>query len=220
VNDLFLIRKNLFRKKLRAILMMVSILIAFAIFGVLAGFERAFHAGQDAAAADRLVTVNKINFTQPLPYAYYNRVRGVDGVRQVTLASWFGGYYQEPKNFLVVMAVQPESYMAMYGNELDFTDEVRRAFMRERTGALVGESAARKWGWKVGDRVPIGSNIFTQKNGLAHLGPRYCGHHQEQGAAGGYHLHVDPVRLFQRDPVIRHRHGRLAGAAYGVAGRQ
>jgi putative ABC transport system permease protein len=165
VNDLFLIRKNLFRKKLRAILMMVSILIAFAIFGVLAGFERAFHAGQDAAAADRLVTVNKINFTQPLPYAYYNRVRGVDGVRQVTLASWFGGYYQEPKNFLVVMAVQPESYMAMYGNELDFTDEVRRAFMRERTGALVGESAARKWGWKVGDRVPIGSNIFTQKNG-------------------------------------------------------
>jgi putative ABC transport system permease protein len=165
VNDLFLIRKNLFRKKLRAILMMVSILIAFAIFGVLAGFERAFHAGQDAAAADRLVTVNKINFTQPLPYAYYNRVRGVDGVRQVTLASWFGGYYQEPKNFLVVMAVQPESYMTMYGNELDFTDEVRRAFMRERTGALVGESAARKWGWKVGDRVPIGSNIFTQKNG-------------------------------------------------------
>jgi putative ABC transport system permease protein len=165
VNDLFLIRKNLFRKKLRAILMMVSILIAFAIFGVLAGFERAFHAGQDAAAADRLVTVNKINFTQPLPYAYYNRVRGVDGVRQVTHASWFGGYYQESKNFLVVMAVQPESYMAMYGNELDFTDEVRRAFMRERTGALVGESAARKWGWKVGDRVPIGSNIFTQKNG-------------------------------------------------------
>jgi putative ABC transport system permease protein len=165
VNDLVLIRKNLFRKKLRAILMMVSILIAFAIFGVLAGFERAFHAGQDAAAADRLVTVNKINFTQPLPYAYYNRVRGVDGVREVTHANWFGGYYQEPKNFLVVMAVQPESYMAMYGNELDFTDEVRRAFMRERTGALVGESAARKWGWKVGDRVPVGSNIFTQKNG-------------------------------------------------------
>ena len=165
MNDLVLIRKNLFRKKLRAILMMVSILIAFAIFGVLAGFERAFHAGQDAAAADRLVTVNKINFTQPLPYAYYNRVRAVDGVRQVTHANWFGGYYQEPKNFLVVMAVQPESYMAMYGNELDFTDEVRRAFMRERTGALVGESAARKWGWKVGDRVPIGSNIFTQKNG-------------------------------------------------------
>jgi putative ABC transport system permease protein len=165
VNDFVLIAKNLFRKKLRAILMMVSILIAFAIFGVLAGFERAFHAGQDAAAADRLVTVNKINFTQPLPYAYYNRVRGVDGVREVTHANWFGGYYQEPKNFLVVMAVQPESYMAMYGNELEFTDEMRRAFMRERTGALVGESAARKWGWKVGDRVPIGSNIFTQKNG-------------------------------------------------------
>jgi len=75
VNDLVLIRKNLFRRKLRAILMMVSILIAFAIFGVLASFERAFNAGQDRATPDRLVVVNKINFTQPLPIAARNPAR-------------------------------------------------------------------------------------------------------------------------------------------------
>ena len=103
VNEFGLVRKNLFRRKLRAILMIVSILVAFAIFGVLAGFYRAFTAGTDNAAADRMMTVNKINFTQPLPIAYYNRVRGLEGVRQVTFANWFGGYFQDPKNFMVAL---------------------------------------------------------------------------------------------------------------------
>ena len=165
MNDLYLIRKNLFRKKLRAWLMIGSIFIAFGIFGVLAGFEKAFNAGQDTAAADRLVTVNKINFTQPLPYAYFNRVRAVEGVREVTHANWFGGYFQDPKNFIIVLAVEPTTYMTLYGNEMDFTPEMRQAFVRDRAGALVGETLATKYGWKVGDRVPIASNIFSQKAG-------------------------------------------------------
>jgi len=165
MNDLMLIRKNLFRKKLRAILMLFSILIAFLIFGVLAGFERAFNAGEDVAAADRLMVVNKINFTQPLPIAYINRVRAIGGVRQVTHFNWFGGYYQEPKNFLIVMAVEPESYMQVYQDQINVAADARQAFIRERTGVLVGEAMLKKWGWKVGDRVPIMSNIFTQKNG-------------------------------------------------------
>src|SRR5262249_60459939 len=107
MNDLVLISKNLFRKKLRAMLMLFSILIAFLIFGVLAGFERAFNAGEDVAAADRLMVVNKINFTQPLPIAYFNRGRAVAGVRQGTHFNWFGGYYQDPKNFLIVVAGGP-----------------------------------------------------------------------------------------------------------------
>jgi putative ABC transport system permease protein len=165
MNDLSLIRKNLFRKKLRAGLMMFSILIAFAIFGVLLAFERAFNAGQDAADDDRLVVVNRINFTQPLPIAYFNRVRAVEGVRQVAHLNWFGGYYQDPKNFMVVLAVEPRTYMDVYGNDVDIPADAQAAFVRERTGALVGKAMAEKWGWKVGDRVPIASNIFTQKNG-------------------------------------------------------
>ncbi len=165
MNDLVLIRKNLFRKKLRAILMIVSILIAFAIFGVLAGFERAFNAGQDRAQVDRLVVVNKINFTQPLPVSYYNRVAAMDGVRQVTHLNWFGGYYQDPKNFLIVMAVQPETYTSLYDSDFVYSPEAKAAFIRERTGALVGQRMMDKWGWKVGDRIPISSNIFSQKNG-------------------------------------------------------
>jgi putative ABC transport system permease protein len=92
-------------------------------------------------------------------------VRGVEGVGQVTHLNWFGGYYQEPKNFLIVLAVEPQSYMEVYDDQIFIPAEVRQTFMRERTGALVGEAMAKKWGWKVGDRVPIMSNIFTQKNG-------------------------------------------------------
>jgi len=165
MNDFTLVRKNLFRRKLRAILMIVSILIAFLIFGVLAGVYASFTAGEDRAAADRLVVVNKVNFTQPLPIAYYNRVRSVTGVRQVTHANWFGGYYQDPKNFLIVMAVDPETYTDIFSHDFDFAPEARQAFIRTRTGAVVGEAMARKWGWKVGDRVPIASNIFSQRNG-------------------------------------------------------
>ena len=165
MNDFTLVRKNLFRRKLRAILMIVSILIAFLIFGVLAGVYASFTAGEDRAAADRLVVVNKVNFTQPLPIAYYNRVRSVAGIRQVTHANWFGGYYQDPKNFLVVMAVEPETYTDIFSRDFDFAPEARQAFIRIRTGAMVGEAMARTWGWKVGDRVPIASNIFSQRNG-------------------------------------------------------
>jgi putative ABC transport system permease protein len=165
VNDFVLIRKNLFSKKLRAILMIVSIMVAFAIFGVLVAFERAFNAGEEVSDDNRLVVVNKINFTQPLPIAYFNRIRAVEGVKQVAHLNWFGGYYQDPKNFMVVLAVEPQTYMEVYSGDLVISPEARAAFLRERTGALVGEAMAAKWGWKVGDRVPIASNIYSQKSG-------------------------------------------------------
>jgi putative ABC transport system permease protein len=165
MNDFTLVRKNLFRRKLRAVLMIASILVAFLIFGVLAGVYASFTAGEDRAAADRLVVVNKVNFTQPLPIAYYNRVRSVAGVRQVAHANWFGGYYQDPRNFLIVMAVEPETYTDIYARDFDLAPEARQAFIRTRSGAIVGEAMASKWGWKVGDRVPVASNIFSQRNG-------------------------------------------------------
>ncbi len=165
MNDFDLVRKNLFRRKLRAILMIVSILVAFMIFGVLAGFYRAFNAGEDKAAADRLMIVNKINFTQPLPIAYYNRVRSIEGIRQITHANWFGGYYQDPKNFMVVLAIEPATYFDVYRSEVELAPDALQAFVRDRGSAVVGETLARKYGWKVGDRVPIQSNIFSQKTG-------------------------------------------------------
>ncbi|MCK1652926.1 FtsX-like permease family protein [Bradyrhizobium sp. 149] len=165
MNDLLMIRKNLFRRRLRAILMIVSILIAFAIYGVLASFERAFNAGQERATPDRLVVLNKINMSQPLPISYYSRVGAVDGVAQLSPISWLGGYYREPKNFISAFAVYPEDWMRLRDSDFVFSQDARTAFARERTGALVGARMMEKWGWKVGDRIPISSSIYAQKSG-------------------------------------------------------
>lgn len=165
MNDLTLVWKNLFWRKLRTWLMIVSILVAFAIFGVLGAFYRAFNAGEDLAAANRLIVVNKINFSQTMPVSYFNRIKGVAGVKQVTYASWFGGYYQDPKNFLTVFAVDPASYLAVYRDDLDVDPGALNAFARQRTAAIVGEKMAANWGWKVGDRIPVSSNVLSQKSG-------------------------------------------------------
>jgi putative ABC transport system permease protein len=132
---------------------------------VLASFERAFYAYQDFTAADRLVVVNKTSYSQPLPISHYNRISAIDGVRQAAYMAWFGGYYQDPKKLVIAHAVDPESFMNLYGADLIFPDEIRQAFIHERAGVVLGEVLAKKWGWKVGDRFPLSSSIFSQKNG-------------------------------------------------------
>ena len=205
MNDFDLVRKNLFRRKLRASLMIVSILIAFMIFGVLAGFYRAFTVGEDRAAADRMITVNKINFTQPMPIAYFNRVRAVEGVRQVTFANWFGGYYQDPKNFIMSLAIEPNTYFDVYRSEFDVPPEQLQAFMRDRGSAVVGEKLAQKWGWKIGDRIPVAEQHLQPEERRPHLGPHHCRHRQGQGRARRHQLPAVPVRLFRRDPLVSAR---------------
>ncbi|WP_417477486.1 ABC transporter permease [Maricaulis sp.] len=164
MNDFTLIRKNLFRKKMRAILLIFSIMIAFLIFGALGAFYSVWTAGTSTAADNRLVTVNRINFTVSMPYAYWGRVQGVEGVTHVSHASWFGGYYQEPANFIQTFAVDPESYLAVYP-ELTMPDEQRAAFINTRDCLLVGADLAGQYGWSVGDRIPLLSNIWQKQDG-------------------------------------------------------
>lgn len=159
-----LIRKNLFRKKLRTALTIFAIFIAFLIFGVLATFQNGMNAGVDLAGADRLIVTNKINFTQPMPIAYVSRVAAVPGIARVAHASWFGGYYQEPKNFLVSFAIDPASYLDIY-SEYVVAPAQREAFLRDRGGVLVGKVVADTYGFKVGDRIPLKSSIWRQRNG-------------------------------------------------------
>jgi putative ABC transport system permease protein len=161
MNDFAIVRANLFRKKLRTILMMVAIFVAFLIYGVLGSFQIAFNSAGTNGQANRLITVNKINFTSPLPISYYERVRAVEGVDKLTYANWFGGYYQDPKNFTVVQTVEPASYLDVYANDLVVSEAEKQAFIRTRDGLAVGETLARKWGWKLGDKVPLNSNIYT-----------------------------------------------------------
>jgi putative ABC transport system permease protein len=164
MNQALLVTKNLGRRKLRTVLMLVAIFIAFFLYGALECFNRAFHSTETSASADRLITVNRINFTMPLPVNYSGRIRQVEGVTAVTYQSWFGGYYQDPRQPLFMFAVEPESYLAVYP-AMQMPPEQRRAWLSSRTALAVGKALAAKYRWKVGDRIPIASNIYIKKDG-------------------------------------------------------
>lgn len=162
---LYLVWRNLVRKPLRLWLTLFAIVIAFLIWGVLGSFMANFGSAVDSSADNRMVTVNKVNFTQPLPSAYVNKIRALEGVETVSWQSWFGAYYREPSNVMVAMAIEPDTYLTIYGDMLRLPPEQREAFLKNRQGAIVGERLARRQGWKVGDRVPIQSNIYSRADG-------------------------------------------------------
>ena len=161
---LHLIWAALFRRKLRTFLTLVSIITAFLLFGLLDAVRVGFDsAGQSANGAQRLQTGSKLSFIQLLPMSLSNRIQQIDGVKDVTFANWFGGAYQKPENQVFSFAVAP-NYLDIYP-EMDVSAEHRKAFAETKNGALVGEALARKFGWKVGDTVPMQSTIFPDRNG-------------------------------------------------------
>lgn len=164
MTDFSLVLANLFSHKLRTALMMVAILIAFLIFGFLAGIQNGLDSAGGSASESRLVTVNKINFTQPMPIAYVNRIRAMEGVGTVSFANWFGGYYQDPRQNMVAFAVDAETYLQIYRDDIALPPDERAAFLSTRTGLVAGRKIVERYGWKVGDRVPLSSNIYTNKN--------------------------------------------------------
>lgn len=167
MNDFDLIRKNLFRKPLRTVLLTVSIFMAFLIFGMLTSLNVALNqAAESGSSAERLIVSNKINFTQPMPIAYVNRIAAIPGVTGVTHSSWFGAYYQDQrKSRFVGFAVDPETYLDLYANDVRLTAAERKSFIAERTGVIVGKALADQYGWKVGQTVPISSNIYVKADG-------------------------------------------------------
>ena len=127
----------------------------------------AFRAGVDVAGADRLLTTHKVSIIQPLPRGYGEKIAAVAGVVAVTHSSWFGGIYQNPNTgFQGVFQnpVEPEAYLAMYPEFLVPEDE-KRAWIADREGVLVGRRTAERYGWKVGDRVPVLATIYRKKDG-------------------------------------------------------
>ncbi len=164
MKDLYLIYKNLTRKKTRLFLTCFAIFIAFLIFGSITALKGALNSGVEMSADNRLITVNKINFTQPLPYSYVNKVKSIEGIKDVSHANWFGGFYQEPANQIVTMAVDPETYFTVY-DDLVVPEEQLSQWKSNRRGVLVGERIAKTFNWQIGDTIPMSSNIFSNKDG-------------------------------------------------------
>jgi putative ABC transport system permease protein len=159
-----LVWSNLKRKRLRTSFTLLSIVFAFILFGYLAAIRMAFSAGVEVSGADRLMVVHRVSIIQPLPMSYRDRIAAVPGVTQVTHANWFGGIYQDPKNFFGQMAVDPETFLDLYP-EYILPPEQKKAWLADRAGAIVGKVTADRFGWKVGDKIPIQGTIYRHPDG-------------------------------------------------------
>ena len=161
---LHLIASNLKRRKLRTLLTLLSITVAFVLFGYLAAIEQAFNAGVSVAGADRLIVRHKVSIGQLLPESYEARIARLPGVARTAVANWFGGIYQKPMNFFPQIVVEPENYLDLYP-EFVLPENAKQAWLETRTGAVAGRKTAEKYGWKVGDRIPIQATIWQKKDG-------------------------------------------------------
>ena len=154
----------LWRRKPRTILTMLSIVVAFLLYGLLQGVVAAFNAGVDISGADRLVTTGKYSLTQMEPIGYVQQIKSVPGVEQVAFASWFGGIYQTERNFFGQFPTDAATYLDTYP-EILLPPEQKEAFLKTRTGAIVCKNLSDRFGWKLGDKIPIQSTIWPQKDG-------------------------------------------------------
>ncbi|MDY7092321.1 MAG: FtsX-like permease family protein [Acidobacteriota bacterium] len=161
---LHLILANLRHHKVRTVLTVLGILVAFLLYGLLSAIDKGFNAGVDLAGNDRLVLQHRVSLIQPLPYSYGPRMEQVDGVVFATHASWFGGVYQEPKNFFPKIAVDPEPFLRMYP-EYVLPEEQKKAWFATRTGAIAGKDLAERFGWEVGDTIPVQGDIWMRADG-------------------------------------------------------
>jgi putative ABC transport system permease protein len=154
-----LLLKNAFRHKLRTILTMVGLIVAIAAFGLLRTIVDAWYAGVDATSATRLITRSAISVGYPLPLYYAERIKKVEGVTGVTWVNWFGGIYIDRRNFFARFAVDGNTYFKLYP-EYIVSDEEKAAFMSDRQGCIVGRKLAQRFGWKIGDTIPLSGTIY------------------------------------------------------------
>jgi putative ABC transport system permease protein len=154
---------NLLRKKTRTVLTLLSVVTAFLLFGLLQAVNVLFSAGADFVGATRLVTQARVSFTQSLPMRLLPEIEAVPGVEKVMWQQWFGAVWQENTQ-LIFFAADPGRLHSVYP-EYVMPDLQWQAFAETRTGMIVGRNLANQYGWRIGDKVPIASNIFPQKDG-------------------------------------------------------
>lgn len=152
--------RNLLRRKVRTTFTTLSILVAFILFSLLMTIRAAFSFGVELAGVDRLVQLHKVGFLIFLPLSHKDQIAKVSGVKEVTYQTWFGGIYQDPSNFFAQMAVDPDAFLRMYP-EFTVPPEQAKAWIGNRTGAMVGRALLERFNWKVGDRIPLQGTIFN-----------------------------------------------------------
>jgi putative ABC transport system permease protein len=161
-----LVWRNLLRRKVRTTFTLGSIFVAFVLYAFLMTIRTAFSAGVDMAGVDRLMMMDKVSLVQLLPISYLKDIQATPGVRAATHNTWFGGTYQDQANQFAVIAVDPEPFLQIYP-EFKVPPEEVKAWVADRQGVLVGRDVATRYGWKIGDKVPIQATIWQPKQGSA-----------------------------------------------------
>ena len=161
---LHLIRCNLTRKKLRTSFTVLSIFVSFLLFGLLVALRTGFGQGVEVAGLNRLLTVHKVSMIQFLPIKYLAFIEAIDGVEAVTHWTWFGGYYQDRRNQLIMFATDAQGFVEVF-DEYEIPVEQQQSWLANRTGIVVGHSVAKRFGWEIGDRVPINTQMWFQADG-------------------------------------------------------
>jgi putative ABC transport system permease protein len=169
-----LVWRNLTRRKTRTIFTILSVAVAFVLFGVLAALNVAFSQGVELAGNDRLIIQHKVSLIQLLPESYRARLEATPGVVDVLHQTWFGGIYQKPSNFFMQCPVIPDRLLKLYPEYVLPVDQ-QQAFLSDRTCAIVGRQTANRFGFKVGDRVPIQATIWRKKGGATNWEFDVCG---------------------------------------------
>ena len=157
---LSLVWAQLFRSKTRTLLTLLSVVAAFLLFGMLDSVRVAFNSGGSVDGANRLIVASRLSITQSLPVRLQAEIEAIPGVENVTYAMWFGGIYQDQRNFFPNFSVAP-NFFDVYG-EYEVPPDQLQAFRDTRTGAAVGEALAKKFGWKIGDTIPLQATIFPR----------------------------------------------------------
>ena len=160
MNYLSLVWAQLFRSKTRTLLTLLSLVAAFLLFGMLDSVRVAFNSGGSVDGANRLIVASRLSITQSLPVRLQAEIEAIPGVENVTYAMWFGGIYQDQRNFFPNFSVAP-NFFDVYG-EYEVPPDQLQAFRDTRTGAAVGEALAKKFGWKIGDTIPLQATIFPR----------------------------------------------------------
>jgi len=154
-----LILANLLRKKARLVLTIGSFAVALFLFALLGVVSDAFSRGADVVSANRLVTINRTSIINTVPLSYRDEILRIPGVKYVTHDNWFGGVYQDPKNFFPQFVIDPENQRQVFP-ELIVPDDQWDTFLKDRQGAIVGAATMKRFGWKIGDRIPITTTIY------------------------------------------------------------
>jgi putative ABC transport system permease protein len=154
-----LIFANLFRKKIRLMLTIGSFAVALFLFAFLGVVRDAFNRGADVAGADRLVTVNRTSIINLIPLSYRDQILRIPGVKSITHNNWFGGIYKDERNFFPQFVIDHENQREVFP-EFAVPDDQWNAFLKDRQGAIVGARTMERFGWKIGDRIPIKTTLY------------------------------------------------------------